>query len=82
MASLKDVVFKLRDIERDMEVAWNDAFHSIRTDCNLEVSIYYILLEIIFKNIQPSDCPSLLIKRPFFFKPRCMVWSLEVYGEI
>lgn len=37
MASLKDVVFKLRDIEPDMEAAWTEAFRSIRTDCNIEV---------------------------------------------
>jgi hypothetical protein len=46
MASLKDVVFKLRDIEPDMESAWNEAFHSIRTDCNIEVSIRIILQEL------------------------------------
>ena len=39
MASLKDVVFKLRDIEPDMKIAWNEAFHSIRTDCNIEVQL-------------------------------------------
>ncbi|CAB4019504.1 Hypothetical predicted protein [Paramuricea clavata] len=38
MASLKDVVFKLRDVEADMTTAWNEAFHSIRTDCNIEIS--------------------------------------------
>jgi hypothetical protein len=43
MASLKDVVFKLRDVEADMTTAWNEAFHSIRTDCNIEVSIRIIL---------------------------------------
>jgi hypothetical protein len=43
MASLKDVVFKLRDIEPVMESTWNEVFHSIRTDCNIEVSIRIIL---------------------------------------
>lgn len=38
MSSLKDVVFKLRDIEPAMVSAWKEAFHSIRFDCNIEVS--------------------------------------------
>ncbi|XP_046848803.1 uncharacterized protein LOC124442343 [Xenia sp. Carnegie-2017] len=38
MSSLKDVVFKLRDIEPAMVSAWKEAFHSIRFDCNIEIS--------------------------------------------
>lgn len=46
MDSLKGVVFKLRDIEPEMAAAWNQAFHSIRTDCNIEVSIRIILYKL------------------------------------
>ena len=61
MASLKDVVFKLRDVEPEMKDAWTDAFHFIRRDCNIEVifimnkSIRRVLKILMFEKCESLD---------------------------